>query len=799
MKRLHVRMVRNTIGLVCLVTLLLVADRLCYSFTLPVALDELHGQMTLRVGSTVLPLKRVGMPVSLQFVPASDVVHEYQLDGSDSTNNFTLDQTYLEQIASTPYYRFQAWMRDLDGASSWRDLRVRDATRVVAAIAQPDSGLLVNLPASQVWHLDLRLQRPETPRTLIVQMADNSQLSITLDRNDRYIQVVQSASGQDDVQVASAFFPTDALPFAAMVLDFLLRTVLWAIIVLLLILICEFLLAVIGSSGVRRGWPGQWSGKITFTVPGMTQNSVNRTYVRGVELWLRKAWDRLCSAIHPLAQLALCVSCCFVAWIARVQYNAEPHIYDAVAYFFAAKMYALGHLSIPVPLASDRFPGPFMVQYNGRWFAQYPPGTALTFVPGIWLGLPWLVEPVLGTLALLGIGLVAARLYDRRVATLAVILGTLSPFYSYLAASYLSHAVALFYLVWGMWASVRFFQGGRRWNLVLAAGLFGMGALTRDQVGWLFAFCVLLGLVVLSWQRLRDRWRHYLLSGFLFVAVLLLFVAVSLCFNTLLTDSPWVTPRSLFSSGDHWGFGQGIGFYGQHTVAAGLVNLDEQLTALAIDLYGWPFYLTLAFIVLPFLTLRARAVDWFLLLCAAVMTGAFVGYFYHGIYLGPRYLFETLPFLLILTARGILCLSESGSAVRRIVQQELVEVVSPQRRSWITVVLIAVLIGCNAGYFTPRQLALYQNYAGPLSVYHMDVTAVYQPTFHHAIVVTDDLALYQNMLFPLNDPFLSGDVIYALASGEADYQELRVAYPDRKLYQITIGAEGAVQYQAISN
>ncbi|HLG75663.1 MAG TPA: glycosyltransferase family 39 protein, partial [Ktedonobacteraceae bacterium] len=589
-KWLRVRMVRNTIGLVCLVTLLLVADRLCYRFTLPVALDEQHGQMTLHVGSTVLPLKRVGTPVSLQFVPASDVVHEYQLDGSDSTNNFTLDQTYLEQIASTPYYRFQAWMRDLDGASSWRDLRVRDTTRVVTAIAQPDGGLLVNLPASQVWHLDLRLQRPETPRTLIVQMADDSQLSITLDRNDRYIQVVQSASGQDDVQVASAFFPTDVLPFAAMVLDFLLRTVLWAIIVLLVILICEFLLAVIGSSRVRRYRPGQWSGKARFTVPDMMQGGANRASVRGVELWLRKACARLCAAIHPLALLALCASCCFVAWIARVQYNAEPHIYDAVAYFFAAKMYALGHLSVPVPLASDRFPGPFMVQYDGRWFAQYPPGTALSLVPGIWLGLPWLVEPVLGTLALLGIGLVAARLYDRRVATLAVILGTLSPFYSYLAASYLSHAVALFYLVWGMWASVRFFQGGRSWNLALAAGLFGMGALTRDQIGWLFAFCVLIGFVVLSWRRLRSSWRHYLLSGFLFVAVLLLFVAASLCFNTLLTDSPWVTPRTLFSSGDHWGFGQGIGFYGQHTVAAGLVNLDEQLTALAIDLYGWPFY-----------------------------------------------------------------------------------------------------------------------------------------------------------------------------------------------------------------
>ncbi len=363
--------------------------------------------------------------------------------------------------------------------------------------------------------------------------------------------------------------------------------------------------------------------------------------------------------------MALAGSLVFVAWIAAVQYNGEPHIYDASAYLFAAKMYALGHFSVPIPAAVDRFPGPFMVQYNGQWFGQYAPGTALTLVPGIWLGVPWLVEPVLGTFALLGTGLIAARLYDRRVATVAVLLGTLSPFYSYLAASYLSHTVALCYFVWGTWALLRFAQGEASWNMPLAAALFGMAGLTRDLVAVLYVGIVLPGIMLLVWRDVQQHWRLWVLPLVTFFSILLLFVVFNWLFNALLTGDPQVTPRSLFFAGDHWGFGQGIGFYGQHTLAAGFVNIDELLTILQIDLFGWPFYLTLAFLAIPFLTRRFVSADWFMLAVAAIMTGAYIGYFYHGIYLGPRYLFETLPFLLILTSRGLFTLAATAMDARQ--------------------------------------------------------------------------------------------------------------------------------------
>src|SRR5437588_8756436 len=124
MKWLQPRIICRALALMLLTLALLTADRLCYAVALPVEIDIQDGVGTLQVGSQMVPLGSVGTPATLQFAARDPVVHEYQLDGTDSTNNFTLDSTYLNQIASSPYYRFQAWMRDLDGTSHWRDLLI---------------------------------------------------------------------------------------------------------------------------------------------------------------------------------------------------------------------------------------------------------------------------------------------------------------------------------------------------------------------------------------------------------------------------------------------------------------------------------------------------------------------------------------------------------------------------------------------------------------------------------------------------------------------------------------------------
>jgi hypothetical protein len=769
------------------ISALLALDKLLYTFALPVKIDISGQDTTLTVGSQVVNLGAIGTPTALVFASHDPVVHEYQLDGTDSTNNFTQDTNYLHRISSSLYYRFQAWMRDLNGLSAWRDLQVRSNGRVLTQEAWPADGSTVSLPASSPSNVEIELQfqRPETPMTFNL-ITSSGTFSIMLDRNDRKIAISRSGPSNSPTQT---FFPLDPLPFAAMVLDFLVRTVLWAVIVLLMVLAGEMLLV-----PIREVWQRLIAGARLESGDGDGKKEQSKEQAK----WYDRSVLR---TLHPVALLALVASCVYVSWIAAVQYQAEPHIYDAAAYLFAAKMYAQGHLSVPIPSTVDRFPGPFMVQSGGQWFGQYAPGTSLTLVPGIWLGMPWLVEPVLGTFALLGIGLIAARLYDRKVATLAVILGTLSPFYSYLAASYLSHTIALFYIVWGFWAMLRFVQGGRGWNVLLAALLFGMAALTRDLVAVLYVVIIVAGLLLLF--RRRQEWERWITPGITFLAVAIIFVSLTFAFNRSLTGNAYVSPRTLFFAGDRWGFGPGIGFYGQHTLAAGLVNLDELLTILSIDLFGWPFYLTLAFLALPFLTLRAKGADWLMLAGAVIVTGAFTGYFYHGIYLGPRYLFETLPFLLILTSRGIFTLADWALAITQELRKWLASRspsllrFSAPTKSFATIALVIALVLCNLLYFLPRQIELHQNYSGLPAGYNLNLSSIYHNSLHNAIVVTSDYAIYQFVLFPLNDPLLHDDVIYAWASNTADYQELRTAFPGKSLYQLAIGADGRVGYTSV--
>ena len=89
-----------------------------------------------------------------------------------------------------------------------------------------------------------------------------------------------------------------------------------------------------------------------------------------------------------------------------------------------------------------------MIAGAGRWFAQYAPGTSAMLALGMLAGAPWIVEPLLGTLALWGVYHLGKLLYNGPTGLLALVLGALSGFYIYLAASYLSHAVALFFAVY---------------------------------------------------------------------------------------------------------------------------------------------------------------------------------------------------------------------------------------------------------------------------------------------------------------------------------------------------------------
>lgn len=769
-----------------LVVLLFAIQQVSFLGTgLPVRLEITPTAGMVYADGQQLQLHWTSTPTSVVLAAPPALIREFQIDGTDAANNSTEDPAYLARVADNPYIRFQAWMRDVDSYSSWRDVSLRQgdgSSQAIRPSATDDTIATVASDGSTT--LDARLLRPEVPTHIYLMCQQDICGEVVIDRNNRVFEAISYDADKQVVSDNRTYFPVQPLPFAAEVVYLLAHVLLWA---LALAIGSLFLVAVaLPLVPVIQGWPAPQS------LPQLLQ-----------------ARERVATALQPLktrwnkgidrwdaAALALCVTALgFTCHIALAQYHAQPHILDASSYFFQAKIFASGQLSAPIPAQLGAFQGPFMVAHDGRWFSQYAPLTSALLAVGIVAGVPWLVEPLLGALALWGVYRIGKRLFGARTALLALGLGVLSPFYIYLAASYLSHTVALFFAVYFVLFLLRFVERRRARELALAAVCAVCMLLTRELTAALVGFGATAFIFGSSWRQLWPAWRRLLPALVLAASILVTGVLLYLLYNKLQTGNALVTPRTLFSPADRFGFGEGIGFYGRHTPAAGLVVLDQLLTSLLINLYGWPFYLTLALVPLAFLRpLRALRWDFFCLFMAVLLVGAQAGYFYHGIYLGPRYLFETLPFLLLLTARGLTGLAHALTALWTRLLPLWSNRGLPRLVQGTVAAVLVVLVLCNLLYYIPRQLALHMNFTGLPTSEPVNVTAIYDYHPANAVIVTNDWFIYNYILWPLNDPDLRGTTLYAYASSPDDLAALVGAYPNRTLYQLSVSASGDVSY-----
>ncbi len=237
MKKLFACLPITTLVALLLIPLLLLIDALCYQITLPIDITVQSGTVMLATGDTHLIADTSAPAQSLKFVPQDSLEQAYQIDGSDSINNRDLDISYFRSIASSPYYRLQAWMRDFAGTSRWRNLTVVDRGQVLLQKAWPDNGELVALPDTNNLRIHVEVQRLETPMTLDLMLRDGNTLQMKFDRDSRLITITEI--GPDTIRtVTSAFFPTDIAPFAAMLVDTLARILLWATLLLLAVQFC---------------------------------------------------------------------------------------------------------------------------------------------------------------------------------------------------------------------------------------------------------------------------------------------------------------------------------------------------------------------------------------------------------------------------------------------------------------------------------------------------------------------------------------------------------------------------------
>lgn len=385
-------------------------------------------------------------------------------------------------------------------------------------------------------------------------------------------------------------------------------------------------------------------------------------------------WTRLaCSS--ALAVLLVVVS--------RLVFEHRPLLVDSVVQLFQARIFASGRLAAPAP----RLPAFFMTQQmlfdGGRWYSQYPPGHPAVLTLGVLSGHAWAVPVALTVGTALALYAFARRAYGDTVARLTMLLALLSPFFWVMGASYMSHVSALFCVSVFLWLSAAWEESGGVGRLALAAAVLGVGFLSRPYT------VAAIGLPFALFGRASAR-RTGRLGHLAVAAVAFLVVAAAYPVYNRLTTGSALLPGYL----KLWGSNHGIGFHatpwgGGHTPVRGLRNELTDLQLLDLNLFEWP---------LPALwpVGAALAAGWLeerwdrrLVIGFLAIPIAYFFYWHRDAYLGPRFLYSGLAFLLPLTAR-VLVVAAGRLGSIRVGLGDLLRPVSLRRWAFTTLGLCMV-------------------------------------------------------------------------------------------------------------
>ncbi len=470
-----------------------------------------------------------------------------------------------------------------------------------------------------------------------------------------------------------------------------------------------------------------------------------------------------------------------------------PHVPDELAYLFQARLLASARLTAHLPPMQDVFDyfyPPFIIATNGHWAGVYPFGHPLLLSLGVKFGAVWLIPPIVGALSVLLIFAIGRKVYSERVGILAALLFVASPFYLMTASNLMSHNSAAFYLLCSL-ACIAYAE--RRPVLFGALGGLSFGLLFNTQPLTAVSLVGPLGLLLLSElisAKRRVIGRKVIAS---FVAGGLVMLAAYFLYNYGTTGDPLTSVLSQ-SSGKYVGFG------GPNSSSLGIQNQQVQMAFLLLVLNGWPLYIGLMFVLLPFLLATRHRWDWLLLVSAVCAMGVYVLFIGSGIMHGPRYWYVVSPLLMLLSARGAdragEALNELASRARRII------IPAHPGPTWAGALIVYAFIVALAGtsafnWLLGRQMtwrdpsvpARASDLRGFNSIDNRLIKLVDEANLHNALVlVQNDCGGWQcyGSVFWLNNPTLDGDIVYA-----KDIPDRRAAlfkaYPDRYVYYASYG------------
>jgi len=474
----------------------------------------------------------------------------------------------------------------------------------------------------------------------------------------------------------------------------------------------------------------------------------------------------------------------FVAYFVSDRiYERMAHFEDEMAYVWQAQAIAGGNLMLPSPPNPKSFMTPFVIDYNGLRFSKYPPGWPVVLGMGFASGLEDWVNPILAGLGIWLLYLLAKRITTGPIGQLAVLLMLTSPMFWLLSGSLLSHAWTLVLalgvvLAWLDTFDIDHREDGKntnsvrpsipKWLTVSIAGLsLGVLALTRpmNAVGVALPFFIH-GVVLLVRGDQSTRIR-VLTIGLLAALVSGLFFA----WQYALTGDAWLNPYTLWWKYDKVGFGEGFGLWrdGYNLEHAWfIVKLSLWLpNGTRGDVFGWE---NLWWLFLPFglWALCKKVSAWLVAGIFPALILAYVPYWIGSWQYGPRYYYEGMLSLTILSAAGIAWLAGNGNFIRKV----------------LTGLALAVLVVYNLFAYMPGRLwkmhGMYNINRSMLEPFLTVEAQKIQP----ALVIVHIYREWTEYgaLLELQDAQLDTPFIFALDHSDSVVSEFLNGFPDRKIF-----------------
>ncbi|HEY0656327.1 MAG TPA: glycosyltransferase family 39 protein [Chryseosolibacter sp.] len=420
---------------------------------------------------------------------------------------------------------------------------------------------------------------------------------------------------------------------------------------------------------------------------------------------------------------------------------------DEYAYLFQASTMAKGKLWESSHQLPDFFYFNHIANKDGIAVSRFPPGWPLILSTAYWLGVnPILVNPLLGAILLIVFFSFVNRFYSPRIAFWSLLVLALTSFFIFNSASYFSHVSCALFALLFVYGSHLYFERPKPEYLVLAGFFLAMVVITRY-------FTAILIFLPFFFVYIRNC-KVGCIKAFFWLGVgALPCLGFLFWYNYSITGNA-LLPVTMWAYAD-----ESLGFVRGHTVAKGLEHVVRWL---GMFLY-WcsPAVLVLYFIALID-KVKDREARWahpedylfFVLIC-----GYFFYYQIGGNQYGPRFLFEALPFMVLLVVSKVLALN----------------------KKWITGLLVAGILFAivKLPFIAWRE---HQVIEERKDVYSL----VQQRDIRNAVVIVSS---YTSVMRPMptgdltrNDVYYLNDVLYALDLNQRN-QELMDYYPDRQFYR----------------